>query len=254
MRVLVSLYMWTVWVLSAVICIPFVMAAIALLPRKKAYVIVQAWCYGSLWLSGIRTRVHGAQNLPTERPFVLMGNHINLLDPFIWCAVMPDSFVGVEKKENFKIPLYGWLMRRWGNVPIDRKDLEQAKRDLATAAEVMRRDKLCMVVLPEGTRTRDGRIGPFKKGGFHLALGLNAPIIPITVNGAFAVQARGKFVTHPGVIDVVIGKPIDTASYGVERLEDLMHDVRAAILEAFTGDKSELDPSPVPHLVTHGDT
>jgi 1-acyl-sn-glycerol-3-phosphate acyltransferase len=252
MRVLVSLYMWAIWLLSGLVCIPFVVAAIAFLPREKAYRVVQAWCYGSLWLSGVRTRIIGSENLPTERPYVLMGNHINLLDPFIWCAVMPTPFVGVEKKENFKIPLYGWMMRRWGNVPIDRKDIEQAKRDLATAVETTRREKVSLVVLPEGTRTRDGKIGAFKKGGFHVALGMGAPIVPITLNGAFHVQARGRFVTRPGTIELIVGKPIDTASYSLEQIENLMTDVRAAIVGSFTGDKSELDLVSVPSLVTHG--
>jgi 1-acyl-sn-glycerol-3-phosphate acyltransferase len=242
--------MWAVLVLDMVLGIPLMIAVMTLLPRRKAYPIIQWWCRISLWLCGIRVTARGAERLDLTRPYILMGNHVNLLDPFVWALGIPVPFSGVEKKENFKIPFYGWLMARWGNVPIDRNNLEQAKQDLAKAGEWMHREGIWMIVMPEGTRTRDGRVAPFKKGGFHMALDTGIPIVPMTMNGAYEVQARGKFWMRPGRIEIVFGAPIDPAKYGPERLDDLMRDTRRAVLATFTGPKSELDQADVHTLVT----
>ncbi|MDB5101153.1 MAG: 1-acyl-sn-glycerol-3-phosphate acyltransferase [Cyanobacteria bacterium RYN_339] len=250
MRLLVSLYMWSAWLLAGLVGIPILLAMMVLCSRRTAYEGIRTWIRVSLAISFIKVRWTGIDKLDTQRPYILMGNHINLLDPFIWCLAIPVPFVGVEKKENFKIPFYGWLMSRWGNIGIDRKDLEQAKRDLERAGELIRRDNLWIALMPEGTRTRDGKLAAFKKGGFHLALGTGAPIVPITMNGAYDIQARGGFWARPGTIDLIFGEPIDPANYGPERLDDLIRDVRAAIVGPYTGPKSELDRTDVPTLVT----
>jgi 1-acyl-sn-glycerol-3-phosphate acyltransferase len=250
MRLLVSLYMWTIWLLAGVLGFPLMIACMSLFPRKQAYVYIRALCRFFLAACGIRVTARGVEQLDLSRPYILMGNHVNLLDPFTWACAIPVPFSGVEKKENFKIPFYGWLMGRWGNVPIDRKNLEQAKKDLAKAAEWMHREGIWMIVMPEGTRTRDGYVAPFKKGGFHMALDSGLQIVPMTMNGAYEVQARGKFWARPGHVEIVFGAPIDPADYGPERLEDLMRDTRRAVLSTFTGPKSEADRADVPTLVT----
>lgn len=252
MRLLVSLYMWLVWLVSGLLGIPAMVAAMALLPRRKAYAIIQRWVRLTLTASGIRVVEKGLAKFDFDKPYILMANHVNLLDPFFYALVLPIPYAGVEKKENFKLPFYGWLMGKWGNVPIDRKNLEQAKQDLRDAVAMIHREHLWMIVMPEGTRTRDGKILPFKKGGFHMALDSGLPIIPVTMNGAYEIQARGKFWARPGTVELLFHEAIDPANYSVETLDDFIRDVRAAIAGAFTGPKSELDQPTVPPLVTHG--
>lgn len=229
MRLLVSLYMWTIWLLAGVLGFPLMIACMSLFPRKQAYVYIRALCRFFLAACGIRVTARGVEQLDLSRPYILMGNHVNLLDPFTWACAIPVPFSGVEKKENFKIPFYGWLMGRWGNVPIDRKNLEQAKKDLAKAAEWMHREGIWMIVMPEGTRTRDGYVAPFKKGGFHMALDAHADIVPFTFNGSFHVLRNGDWKVYPGTIEIVFGEAIPTEGYTKDTLDQLVARVREAI-------------------------
>src|SRR5262249_44174859 len=154
------------------------------LPRDVTWRVCQKLYRSAFWLAGIRVRVSGLEHLSRGKPYVLMGNHVNFLDPFMLCVGMPVPTVALEKNKNFGIPIYGWVMRRWGTLSVDRGKPEQARLDLARAGEILRRDGSWLILFPEGTRTRDGRVGPFKKGGFHLALSTGVEIVPFTQNGA----------------------------------------------------------------------
>lgn len=241
MRLLVSLFMWTAWLVAGLVGIPLLILYMALFPRRKAYALIRRTVTAMLGLSGIRVVQEGVEKLDVNLPYILMANHVNLLDPFFYAVVTPAPYSGMEKKENFKIPFYGWLMRTWGNVAIDRTDLEQAKRDLERGAAFMREEGIWLIVMPEGTRSRDGYVAPFKKGGFHLSLQTGIPIVPVTLNGAAEIQRRGSFWARPGTVELLFGDPIDPARYDVAHLDRFMADVRTAILRPFTGPKSEAD-------------
>lgn len=240
-RVIVSCYLWAVWLLSGIVGIPVVLLAIATQPRLRAYALIRRWIALTLRLSGIRVHAKGMEKLDPGKPYLFMPNHVNLLDPFFYGRVMPVPYYGVEKRENFKIPFYGWLMKSWGNVPIDRGNLDQAKLDLENARVAIHRDAAWMIVMPEGTRTRDGAVLPFKKGVFHLALATGVPVVPVSMNGAYEIQARGSFWASGGDVELVFHDLIDPEAYGVETMDQLMTDVRRAILSGFTGPKSEED-------------
>jgi 1-acyl-sn-glycerol-3-phosphate acyltransferase len=215
-----------------------VLLAIATQPRLRAYALIRRWIALTLGLSGIRVVARGLEKLDPSKPYVFMANHVNLLDPFFYGMVMPVPYYGVEKRENFKIPFYGWLMSTWGNIPIDRRNLDQAKIDLENARVAIHRDAAWMIVMPEGTRTRDGLVLPFKKGVFHLALATDVPVVPVSMNGAYEIQARGSFWARGGEVELVFHDPIDP---GHHTLEDLMIAVRKDILSGFTGPISEED-------------
>lgn len=235
MRLVVSLYVWLVWVVGGVVGIPLMVLAIALLPRRSAYVPMRAIVRLILAASGVRVRQRGLEQLDLGRPYVLIANHVNLLDPFLFMAVLPVPCSGVEKEQNFRIPFYGWLIRRWGNVPLDRTNPRAARESLKRCAALLQREQLWMLLTPEGTRTRDGTIAPFKKGVFHVPLDAGVAVVPVTLNGAFEVQARGSFWARPGVVELVFAAPVDPAAYGNARLGALANDVREIILASFTG-------------------
>lgn len=174
---------------------------------------------------GIRVEAEGAGNLDQPRGFVMMVNHTSFLDHFVMATLMARHMAGLEKAENFRVPVYGSLIRWWGNVPVVREDPEQA-REAIRRAEGILAGGTAIGLAPEGTRSRDGRLGPFKKGGFHLARETKAPIVPVSMLGMHEVNPDRKFRIVPGTVKVIVHPPIDSTE---GTLEELIARVRATI-------------------------
>jgi 1-acyl-sn-glycerol-3-phosphate acyltransferase len=235
MKHLVSAYMLFIIGLCFLFGIPLVVLGIIFLPRYKALAFGRFIFGTTLRTAGIKLKVRGLEHIDPEKPYIFVGNHVNMLDPFVLVSLVKRPFIAVEKKENFKLPIYGWLMTRWGNIPLDRSNAEQARESMIAAGEVLRREKEIVIVYAEGTRTRNGVIGPFKKGGFHLAVETGVEIIPFTQVGAYQIMRHGTWFMRPGTYELVLHEPIDPAKYGRERLEELVHDVREQVLSAYDG-------------------
>lgn len=233
MNALYSLYAWIVWVLHLLLLGPFVLVATLVSP-KLGYHAIRLVAASALGLTGIRVRVRGREKVDWSRPHVFMGNHQNMLDPFAFVIAVRHHMVGIEKKENQRIPVYGRISKAWGNLPIDRSNPEAARETIALAAQRFKQGT-SVAILPEGTRTKDGSIGPFKKGGFHLAVGAGADIVPFTFNGAYERLQTGSWRIHPGTIEVVFAEAIPTAGYGRENLDELVERVRGAVCANFKG-------------------
>ena len=194
--------------------------------------LVKLTCRGILLATGIRVRVHGRENIEPGRQYILMMNHVNFFDPFVFYHGFPGKARGIEEESHFRWPLYGWVIRRIGQVPVNRTQPFKAMKSLERAAAVIRRKRgFSFVILPEGTRTRDGRLGAFKKGGFHLALESGLDILPIIQVGAFRINRRGSKRIRPGSIDYYIEKPVPLAGDTKESIEDLMIRVRNVFLQ-----------------------
>jgi 1-acyl-sn-glycerol-3-phosphate acyltransferase len=183
-----------------------------------------------LWGCGIKLNAdigNGAVNF--NKPNIFMSNHQSHFDiPSIFVA-FPSLVRFLTKKEIRRIPFLGWSMRVAGFVFIDRTNREEAFKSLEAAAKNFIEKGHSIVIFPEGTRSSDGVMGPFKKGGFHLALQAGTPIVPVGVWGTINVIPKGSFLIRPGRSVVKVGAPIHTAAYDAENLEKLMRDVRAAI-------------------------
>lgn len=189
--------------------------------------LVKLTCRGVLLATGIRVRVHGRENVEPGRQYILMMNHVNLFDPFVFYHGFPGKARGIEEESHFRWLLYGWVIRRIGQVPVNRTQPFKAMKSLDQAAAVVReKHGFSFVILPEGTRTRDGKLGMFKKGGFHLALKSGLDIVPIVQVGAFRINRKGSKLIRPGSINYFIEKPVPLAGYSKENIEDLMIRVR----------------------------
>jgi 1-acyl-sn-glycerol-3-phosphate acyltransferase len=141
----------------------------------------------------------------------------------------------LTKKELFKIPLFGWALSAVGMIKIDRANHEESVKSMNESLEVMRRNKISLVVFPEGTRSPDGKLGIFKKGGFIIAIRGGIPIVPISISGSRFVLPKHSLQARPGVIKMVIGKPIDTTDYNYSNRDKLL----SLTIEAI---KSNIDP------------
>ena len=158
---------------------------------------------------GVDLRVTGADRVPPGRAYVYMSNHQSHLDiPILYASLPSPTIRMVGKKELFEIPLWGPALRQAEFIEIDRGDRKQALGAMQRAAELVR-DGVSVYLAPEGTRSRDGRLGELKKGGFHLAVGTGAPIVPVAVRGTIDILPRGTKKMHTGLpVTVEIGAPI----------------------------------------------
>ncbi len=172
----------------------------------------------------IRLTTSGAERVPAGRAYVYMSNHQSHLDiPMLYATLPSPTIRMLAKQELFRIPLWGRGLRAAEFVEVDRSDHARALRSIEHAAQLVR-DGVSIYLAPEGTRSRDGRVGPLKKGGFHLALGTGAPIVPVAIRGTIDVLPRGTRVMHRGQeVSVEIGAPIAVEGRSIE---DLMAEVR----------------------------
>ena len=182
-----------------------------------------------LRLSGIRVQPEGLQKLDAERTYIFMANHASNLDPPVLLPLIPRRTSVLVKKELFRIPVLGPAMRIARLVPVDRSRRERAIASLHAAAAVLR-DGLNMTIFAEVTRSPDGRLLPFKKGPFHLAVETGVPVVPVTIVGSYEAQPKGRLAVRPGLIRVVFHEPIESSQFP-DKLA-LLEAVRARIASA----------------------
>ena len=200
-----------------------------LLPnRDVTFHIGRAWSRLHLWVLGIRTEIHGAPPPPDALPCVFIANHQSIVDMWAVALKLPTSTRFVAKKSLFWIPIFGWAIRAGGFIPIDRSNKDRAIGSLALAGEALERGNP-IILFAEGTRSRDGRLKPFKKGPFLLAMHAAVPVVPVAISGAGAVVRPGSIVVRKGIVRVTFLPPIDTKPYPSEEFERLADDVRRAI-------------------------
>ncbi|HEV2494110.1 MAG TPA: lysophospholipid acyltransferase family protein [Terriglobia bacterium] len=181
----------------------------------------------ALWTAGVRIEVHGREKIPAGRAVVFMPNHQSNIDPPAVVVMLPPVLV-LGKQEFFRVPVLGRAMRRRGFVPIERTDRERAIEAVEQAVQSLKAGR-SFLVFPEGTRSPDGRLQPFKKGAFIMALKAGAPIVPISISGASRVMCKGEFAIHPGQVRITIHDPIATEGCTPDDRERVMELVRQAI-------------------------
>ncbi len=198
-------------------------------PTGRSY-HAHARCWGriALRLAGVKLEVHGREKVPTEGPVIYMSNHQGNFDILSLFVAIPRRFAWIAKEELFAIPLFGHSMSRAGYIPLDRSDGRRAMKSIETAAAMIRNGK-SVVIFPEGTRTRDGNLLPFKRGGFLLAAKAGVPIVPLTINGSARVNPCKRLELYPGKITIRFAEPILPVEGGGGRRDALMEQVKTAI-------------------------
>jgi 1-acyl-sn-glycerol-3-phosphate acyltransferase len=234
-KILESLRSLLIWIVALPV---FVVACIIVwigsyIVRGRALeFLIKAGCRTVLLVCGIRLRVSGRENVLPGRHYVVMMNHVNFFDPFVFYAAFPGIARGAEEESHFRWPVYGGTIRRIGMFPIDRKNSERAVESLRRAAVWLReRPGFSFGILPEGTRSPDGKLGPFKRGGFLMALETGLDILPLVQSGAYRVNHKGTRLIRPGKIDIAIGPAVPTAGYTKESAGDLIERVRRVFLD-----------------------
>lgn len=217
---------WTsFWVSTAlvVLCLTFQRDWALALARK-------AWGPGMFWAAQAKLDVTGLEDLDPHQPYIFMANHQSIID-------IPVGFTGlgrdvryIAKKELAKVPFIGWYVWAMGMIFVDRKNVDKAIASLDKAAEIIN-EGASVIAFPEGTRSRDGVIRPFKKGTFLLAINAGVPIVPVAIHGAADVAPCDGFRIRPGTIRVNVGAPIKTAGMTNDDRDALIRSVHDAIID-----------------------
>jgi 1-acyl-sn-glycerol-3-phosphate acyltransferase len=184
-------------------------------------------CKLALWLAGVKLEVHGTERIPAGRAVVFVANHQSNADPPALIALLPPVRVLV-RKEIFHLPIVGCAMRMCGFISVDRQNRERAIRAIEEAIESLQAGH-SFLAYPEGTRSRDGQLLPFKKGVFMMAIRAQVPIVPITVSGFTRILRKGERVLHPGVVRITIHNPVPTAGRSADDRGLVIERVRQAI-------------------------
>jgi len=199
---------------------------------NPVHIIAGIWAKSILIVSGIHVNVKGLSNIDPAKSYIYMSNHQSNFDIPILLGCLPVQFRWLAKAELFKIPIFGRAMRGAGYVGIDRFNRESAFESIEEAAGKMK-SGVSIMIFPEGTRSRDGNIRPFKKGGFIMAVDSGASVVPIVIHGTRPIMAKNSLRINPGDVTMEIGNPIETTGYIRETKDDLIKYVRRVICEGF---------------------
>jgi len=191
--------------------------------------LARVWGRKIISLAGCEVEVEGAEHIDPEKPHILVCNHVSWFDVFALLGYVPGRFRFVAKKELSRIPIFGSAWRLCGHISVDRSDRTSAIRSLQVAGGRIREEGLTIVLFPEGTRSEDGRLQPFKKGSFVLAIQAQVPVIPVAVIGTRAVMPKGSFRVRPGRIRIRVGAPISTDGMDHQDREPLLETAQEAV-------------------------
>jgi len=182
-----------------------------------------------LRLAGVRFEVRRSREFDPKRTSIFICNHINIFDPFVIYSAIPQFVRGFELESHFKIPVYGWMMGWFGNIPVpdvpSREGLEIMNKRAKAALDA----DISLIAFAEGSRTRDGRVQEFKKGVFSIAQKLGVPIVPMSIVGSYQFFQTGNWILYPGKITVYLHDTIDTSTVQRSSLDDLRRRVQEIV-------------------------
>lgn len=194
----------------------------------------------SLWarllcrLNGIQVKITGLENVAKDHAQIFVANHQSFFDIFALSGYLPVQMRWVAKASLFKIPFVGWSMKAAGYISVDRSNKKKAYQSFVTTVEKIKQG-YSVVIFPEGTRSEDGTIGPFKKGSHLLAVRAKAPMVPVTLIGTGNIIKKSSLVIKPGPVRIIISPPVftDSATAKDNNGERILEDIRQTICQTY---------------------
>jgi len=230
------------WAISgihfAVVCIFLIVLAIFVDPRKNDW--PQRFFFRNIMrLAGARLEVRRASGFDPARTSLFICNHVNLFDPFVIYSAIPQFLRGFELESHFKIPVYGWMMGRFGNIPVPDAPSREGLEIMRERAKVALDSGISLIAFAEGSRTRDGHVQEFKKGIFGLAQKFGVPIVPVSVVGSYQFFQTGNWMLFPRTITVYLHDTIETKDIGRGAVDDLRLRVQEIVAKPVEDDLVE---------------
>ncbi|NIO48567.1 MAG: 1-acyl-sn-glycerol-3-phosphate acyltransferase [Candidatus Aminicenantes bacterium] len=193
-------------------------------------ILIGKW---ALWagpkILGIRLDASGIERIDKRMSYVFMANHLSLIDGPLLFMLIPQFVRVLLKKEAFRIPIIGLAMRQVDFVSVDRKGLKGGKKSIDRATRMIKEKGFSFLIFPEGTRSRDGKLQPFKRGGFFLAVNSQVPIFPVSIKGTYALMPKGSFFAKKGKVRVIFHSPVSVEGFDESNLSRLIGKVRNVI-------------------------
>jgi 1-acyl-sn-glycerol-3-phosphate acyltransferase len=217
---------------TVVLCMFIIPAGLLSRTGNLAFSISKLWAYTMLAVSFVRTGIKNKNKIQKGTSYIIISNHQSLYDIIALVTTLGVQFRWIIKKELLKIPVFGYGLYASRNIFIDRSNTASAIESINKGFERLP-EGVSVMVFAEGTRSPDGQIQEFKKGGFVTAVRRKIPILPVTVNGSRRILPKKSLAMTPGKIQVVVGDPIDVTGYTVDTLQDLIDKTRQAIIANF---------------------
>jgi len=228
MRALHSLYYWVVG-LGYFIPVLFILLIRSFFQAPQAYDPWLKRCLNTLFkLINSTPELEFAEDIPVEEPLIFMANHSSLIDIPLLKAIIPGFFLGIIAEDQLKYPLYGSVVKRVGNIPIQRDNIRSSLKSFSLAKQRLQ-EGVHIAVLPEGGRSLDGQLIPFKRLAFHFARESSAHIVPMSISGVFKMKNKGSFHLKPGKIIVRFGSIIRAETMADMDLDDILSATYKAI-------------------------
>jgi len=219
---------------------------LALLPSRTArirscIIYERLVGYSVSWLIGCRISIIGKENLNFRRPAIYVFNHTSIADLFITLRILPFGTVGVMKKEIVRYPFFGQVYLLTGHLRVDRSRQNLAISQMRSLGEFVRDRKLSIIMSAEGTRSKDGRLLPFKKGIAHMALLTGLPVVPVVVQGAHRIWEKNTLKIRGGAVQVKVLPAVDTSDWSADEPDSAVAEIRAAFLNNLPHDQLPLE-------------
>lgn len=212
------------WALSGlhffIVCTFLVLLAIFIDPRKNDWP-QRVFFRNIVRIAGVKFEVQRSPGFDAARTSIFISNHVNLFDAFVIYSAIPQFVRGFELESHFKIPAYGWMMKRFGNVPVPDAPTRAGLEEMTRRAKAALDSRVSLIAFAEGSRTRDGHVGEFKKGIFNIAQKFGTPIVPMSIVGSYEFFQTGNWMLHPGKITVTLHDTIDTTRIGRDQVDAL---------------------------------
>ena len=214
MKTLYSIWLYLKTFLFIIIFFPIILF-ITIIKPSWLYPYANFLSRGIFWCFNIQRKIIG--EFPEGGPYILMHNHTSFLDLFFLPTVIKGKYTGVVAAKNFKIPLIGSILKRLNAIPIHRFNHAKAIEALKVAEQKIYKG-YHIAIFPEGTRTIDGKLNQFKKGGFHMASNTNTKILPVITKGLYQIKPKNRWAIYPGVATMIILDPIDVTNKSIDDL------------------------------------
>lgn len=208
--------------------LPVLLARLISSSNLPGYFLARVWCWGVSKAVGLSASLMGMEKVIRGKSYIIVSNHQSHADILALARVLPLRCLWTVKKELLKVPFFGWGLRAIGAISLDRANFLQSVEALKKAAAALNRG-WSLLVYPEGTRSPDGNLLPFKKGAFVIAVATGLPILPVTVNGSSKILPKGLYVWRPGHVTVTVGEPIPTEGLSKKDIPSLVEMTRQSI-------------------------
>jgi len=217
---------------TIILCIFIIPAGLLSRTGNLAFSISKLWAYTMLAVSLVRTEIINKDKIMRRTSYIIISNHQSLYDIIALVTSLGIQFRWIIKKEILKVPIFGYGLYASRNIFIDRSNTASAIESINKGFDRLPKG-VSVMVFAEGTRSPDGKIHEFKKGGFVTAVRRKIPILPVTVNGSRRIMPKGSLAMKPGKIQIVIGDPIDTSSYTNDTVQELIDKTHQVVIANF---------------------